>query len=248
MNELKKSAITCLDYTSLNDTDTTDDIRTLCDRAITPLANVATVCVYPDFVNFAFRQLQNTGIKIATVVNFPSGAENLDNVLADTKKSIFDGADEIDVVWPYQAYLKGDHESGINLVRAVKKACGDKIVKVILETGELKDPQIIAAASNDALAAGADFLKTSTGKVAVGATLEAAEIMLKAIKNYQPKTKQTLGLKVSGGIRTEQDAAQYIQLAQSIMGESWVTPQTFRIGASSLLNNLLENTINQSGY
>lgn len=252
MTDLKKLAINCLDYTSLNDTDTNDDIRTLCDRAITPLGNVAAVCVYLSFVDFSIRQLKDTGIKVATVVNFPSGTENVDEVLDDVKAALFDGADEIDVVWPYKSYLNGDRaneiDRAINLVRAVKKACGDKIVKVILETGELKDPKIIAAASNDALSAGADFLKTSTGKVPVGATIEAAEIMLNAIKNYQPKTHQTLGLKVSGGIRTAEQAAQYIQLAQSIMGENWVTPQTFRIGASSLLNNLLEGTTNFSGY
>ena len=248
MNNLKKLAVSCLDYTSLNDTDTSDDIRTLCDRAITPLGNVAAVCVYLSFVDFAVRQLKDTGIKVATVVNFPSGTENMDEVLDDVKAALFDGADEIDVVWPYKSYLTGDRDNAIELVRAVKKACGNKIVKVILETGELKDPKIIAAASNDALIAGADFLKTSTGKVPVGATLEAAKIMLEAIKNYQSQTPTILGLKVSGGIRTANDAAQYIELARSIMGENWVTPQTFRIGASSLLNNLLENTTANSGY
>jgi deoxyribose-phosphate aldolase len=246
--EIKKLAAHCLDFTSLNDTDTDDDIRTLCARAITPLGNVAAVCVYARFVNFCTRELANTDIKIATVVNFPNGQDNINDVLADVKAALFDGADEIDVVWPYKAYLQGDRENAMHLVSSIKKLCGDKIVKVILETGELKNPAIIAAASEDALTAGADFLKTSTGKVPVGATLEAAAIMLQAIKNHRSKTLSTLGFKASGGIRTAQDAAHYIQLARSIMGEDWVTPKTFRLGASSLLNNLLDGITTSTGY
>lgn len=248
MNNIKPLIINCLDYTSLNNTDTEDDIRTLCDRAITPLGNVAAVCVYMDFVKLAHLQLQNTGIKVATVVNFPAGAENLDEVLEDVNSALFEGADEIDVVWPYKAYLNGDHESGIELVSNVKKLCGKKLVKVILETGELKTPEMIAAASADALTAGADFLKTSTGKVPVGATLEAAEIMLNAIKGHQTKVSHKLGLKVSGGIRTIEQASQHIELARSMMGEHWVTPNTFRIGASALLNNVLDQAMNTSSY
>lgn len=246
--DVKKLIINCLDYTSLNDTDTEDTIRTLCDRAITPLGHVAAVCVYPDFVKLAHLQLQNTGIHIATVVNFPRGSENLDDILTDTKAALFEGADEIDVVLPYESYLNGDRENAIRVIYAVKKTCGDKIVKVILETGELNTAEMIRGASTDALSAGADFLKTSTGKVAVGATPEAAIVMLKAIKKYQPKTEKTLGLKISGGIRTEQDAAQYIELARSIMGENWVSPHTFRIGASSLLANLLGDSTTNKCY
>lgn len=250
MNDLdiKKLAVQCLDFTSLNDTDTEDDIRTLCARAMTPLGNVAAVCVYLDFVKFAHLQLKDTGIKVATVVNFPAGNENLDEVLEDVKAALFDGADEIDVVWPYKSYLNGDREHAIELVSAIKKCCGDKIVKVILETGELKTADMIMAASTDALTAGADFLKTSTGKVSVGATPEAATILLQSITEYQTKTAKTLGLKVSGGIRTAQDAAQYIELVRSMMGENWVSPQTFRIGASSLLANLLDGSVSNSSY
>ena len=245
---LKKVAIQCLDYTSLNDTDTDDDVRTLCERAMTPMGNVAAICIFPDFVDFAKRTLVDPEIKIATVVNFPTGAEKIDRVLAVTRSVIFDGADEIDVVLPYSAYLAGEREACIDFLKAVKTACGDKVLKVILETGELADVKMIRQASDDAISAGADFLKTSTGKVKIGATLEAAEQMLNACRDHFEKTGKTVGFKASGGIRTKQDAVQYITLARSIMGENWVTPTTFRLGASSLLANLLGEVGSKTGY
>ena len=239
-DELISLAVSCLDYTSLNDTDTDDDIRTLCQRAITPKGNVAAICLYPQFVDFAKRELADASVKIATVANFPEGTTALDAVISDVKASLFDGTDEIDVVLPYRDYLASNKTAAVTLIKAVKHACGNKCLKVILETGELKDSEVISTASTDCLTAGADFLKTSTGKVATGATLEAAATMLQAIKTYQTTNTRTVGFKASGGVRSVQDAINYIALANLIMGSDWVTPQTFRIGASSLLDALLK--------
>lgn len=222
--------LSLLDLTSLNDTDTAETIDTLCQNAKSH--HVAAVCVYPRFVKQAATALQNTHIKIATVVNFPKGTDSLENVLLDIKQAIQDGADEIDVVFPYQQFLAGNVDSATHFIRECKLACGKNILKVILETGALKEKNLIAEASRCALAAGADFLKTSTGKIEVGATLEAAEIMLQEIK----QSKKQVGFKASGGIRTAEQAKQYVELANQILGEGWVTPQTFRIGTSRLLN------------
>lgn len=238
-DELKKLAIACLDLTSLNDNDTEDDIRTLCQRAVTAEGNVAAVCVGPQFVDFVKREAVDPSIKIATVANFPSGAEAATQVLEAIKGDLINGADEIDIVLPYHEYQQGNTEQAIQLIKEAKQLCADKTLKVILETGALTDPKIIAAASRECLAAGADFLKTSTGKITVGATLEAATEMLLAIKEYTQQHDRIVGFKASGGVRTAQDAAEYIQLAHAIMGENWVSPKTFRLGASSLLNDLL---------
>lgn len=235
----KKLAISCLDLTCLNASDTEDDIRELCQRAVTPMGKVAAVCIAPEFVNFVKREAVGPSIKIATVANFPSGAESPIDVLENIKDALFDGANEIDLVLPYEKYLAGDTTSAISLVEKAKTLCGNKILKVILETGALSDPDIIAAASRDCLHAGANFLKTSTGKIATGATLEAAAVMLHAIKEYQQDTDRRVGFKASGGVRTADDAAHYITLAELIMGESWIGPKTFRLGASSLLDALL---------
>jgi deoxyribose-phosphate aldolase len=238
---LVKTAIACLDYTSLGDNDTEDNVRTLCQQAMTPLGNVAAICVWPEFVNFAKRTLVDDRIDIATVINFPSGEQALTDAVADTKKAIFDGATEIDVVFPYKTYLAGDHDAAFHYIEKIKSVCGDDILlKVIIESGALKQTDIIAAVSQGCLAAGADFLKTSTGKIATGATLEAAVAMLTVIKNFQDTQQKTIGFKASGGVRTVQDAAAYIHLVDLIFGESWLSPKTFRIGASSLLVNLLD--------
>ena len=241
--EWQTLALRCLDLTSLNADDTEDDIRTLCQRAVTPMGNVAAVCIAPEFVDYVKREAVDPQINIATVANFPSGAETPIDVLENIKDALFDGADEIDLVLPYLQYLAGDTTAAIALVEKAKIVCGTKKLKVILETGMLKDPAIIAAASRDCLQAGADFLKTSTGKVSIGATLDAAAVMLLAIKDYQQKHDRCVGFKASGGVRTAEDAAQYLKLAELIMGESWVSPKTFRLGASSLLDALLATNL-----
>jgi deoxyribose-phosphate aldolase len=237
-----------LDLTQLEDNLSASDIIQLCKRGITPLGNVAAVCIPAKFVSCAKEQLQGTQIKVATVVNFPLGDQPLADIIADIATIIETGADEIDIVIPYKLYLAQQTLSAKPFLQAFRKACPAPIgLKLILETGELREPSLIQTASVDALEAGADFIKTSTGKTAVGATLAAAEIMLKAIKNVT-KANDVQGFKASGGIKTVVQAQQYLQLASQIMGDSWVSPQTFRFGASSLLNDLLQTSAGNSNY
>lgn len=230
-DKIKQLAIACMDYTTLSDDDDEASVTQLCQSA--KEATVAAVCIYPPFVTLAKSILKDSGIAVATVTNFPAGNDALSDVLALTEQALADGADEIDLVIPYQIYQTGDQKAAVEYVSASKALCGDRVLKVILETGALSR-EIIADMSRDCIAAGADFLKTSTGKIAQGASLEAAANMLLAIREVNPN----VGCKVSGGIRTAQSAAEYIGLASAIMGEDWVTPAHFRIGASSLLVNL----------
>jgi deoxyribose-phosphate aldolase len=234
-----KKIISVMDLTSLNDSDDKTVIDNLCTKANTSQGKVAAVCVYPQFVKQAKTRLTSTTIKVATVANFPQGNASVQVVTADIVKALADGADEIDVVIPYKAYLANRSDSVKDFVDACKQACQQAKLKVILETGALQSMELIAKASQDAIHAGADFLKTSTGKITIGATLEAAAVMLLAIQAAQAQGK-TLGFKASGGIRTPAQAASYLKLAQLIMGETWVSPQTFRFGASGLLDQLLE--------
>jgi deoxyribose-phosphate aldolase len=256
MSELKHVALTSLklmDLTSLNDTDTSQTIIDLCHQASTPVGNTAAICIYPQFIILAKKTLAELGlahIKVATVTNFPMGAADTSLALLQTEQAIKLGADEVDVVFPYQALIQGDESIGLELVRACKKACGDQItLKVIIESGELKTPALIKRASEISIEAGADFIKTSTGKVAVNATLEAAKVMLSVIKEKNTK----VGFKASGGVRTAQDASGYLTLAHQILGSNWVDAQHFRFGASSLLGNLLddldvEHALTQGAY
>ena len=229
-----------VDLTSLNEKDTEESIAAFCEKAQTPFGHVAAVCVYPRFARLVATQFVGTPIKIATVANFPSGAASLESVLIEINQALQDGAQEIDVVFPYRRYLAGEKQYTHQFVSACKAACGDRaILKVILETGALADITIIADASYEALTAGADFIKTSTGKMPEGATLEAAAAMLLVIRHAHEQLKRPFGLKVSGGIRELQQAAQYIELADLIMGREWVSSETFRIGASKLVDELL---------
>ncbi|MDF2866596.1 MAG: 2-deoxyribose-5-phosphate aldolase [Gammaproteobacteria bacterium] len=245
--DLTKKIISVIDLTSLNDTDDKAAIDALCTKALTPLGQVAAVCVYPQFVQQAKTKLLNTNIKVATVANFPQGNATQQVVLAEIGQAVASGADEVDVVIPYQAYLANRAESVEFFLRNCKQACGHAKLKVILETGALQAAELIANACQDAIQAGADFLKTSTGKVAVGATLEAAAVMLLAIKNARSEGK-SVGFKASGGIRTPEQAVSYISLAELILGENWLSSATFRFGASGLLDALLAGEINQSTY
>ncbi len=232
--------IPLIDLTALNSTDTEHSIAALCEKAVTPFGNVAALCVYPQFVPQVSAQFAGSTTKIATVVNFPEGQLPLTDVLVDIAHALEEGANEIDVVIPYHRYLAGERHYLHDFVAACRAACGlNTSLKVILETGALVDPAIIADASYDVLGAGADFIKTSTGKINQGATLEAAATMLLVIKHALPQLKHPVGIKVSGGIRDWQQAAHYVGLADAIMGEGWVTPATFRIGASQLVDNLL---------
>ena len=229
-----------IDLTSLNASDTDADIAALCVKAQSVLGHVAAVCVYPQFIPLVSDTFSHAGVKVATVVNFPEGVSSLEIVLAEIAESLQMGAQEIDVVFPYSRYLAGEQHYAHEFVHACKAACGETVpLKVILETGALNDVAIIADASYTALAAGADFIKTSTGKISEGATLESAATMLLVIKHTEPQVQHRLGIKVSGGIRSVTQAAQYLALADRIMGRDWAQPGTFRIGASKLVDELL---------
>lgn len=237
--ELARMAIGLLDLTSLNDDDDEAAIAALCWRALTPAGRVAALCIYPRFIGFARRTLEALGagdLRIATVTNFPQGADDIAAAVRETAAAVLDGVDEVDLVYPYRALLAGDAERGREMVAACKAACGERVLlKVILETGELGDPALIRQASRDAIAAGADFIKTSTGKVAVNATPEAAALMLGAIR----ETGGRVGFKPAGGLRSLADARCYIELAAGELGLGWVDARHLRLGASSLLGDLL---------
>ncbi len=234
--DLARRAVGMLDLTSLNGDDTDRVVEALCARAVTPVGPVAAVCVWARFVPTARKALEGTPVKVATVVNFPTGEADASSVAAETRRAIADGADEIDVVLPYKAFIDGARTQPMNVVKACREACADKaLMKVILESGAFPDADLLAWAARDAIAAGADFLKTSTGKTQPAATLPAAAVMLDSI--YE--SGKTVGFKASGGIRDAAEAARYLALADHILGDGWATPQTFRFGASSLLDALL---------
>lgn len=228
-------ALACLDLTNLDEDCNEIAVRDLCDRARTPAGPVAAVCVWPAFVAQARFALAGSGIRVATVVNFPTGEEDLISVREDVRAALVDGADELDLVVPWAALRDGHAEAVAATVREVHDIALGRPIKAILETGALSDPALIRAAAAQALAGGAEFLKTSTGKTATGATPEAAAILLEAITAAGGRA----GLKVSGGIRTVADAATYLRLCDRIMGPDWATPDRFRIGASGLLTDLL---------
>ncbi len=236
-NDLEKKIFSLLDLTSLQDSDNAASIAALCQKA--EADKVAAVCVYPQFVRDAVSHLSGTSItrtsiKVATVANFPYGDDKVDQVIASIKESLTNGASEIDVVFPYKRYLQGHQLSALKVISACKNAVGKNIVlKVILETGVIDNLSTIEKLSYEAIEAGADFLKTSTGKVSVGATIEASAVMLSAIKACGMST----GFKAAGGIRTFESAMQYIRLAEDIMGVEWVTPEHFRIGTSGVCDD-----------
>ncbi|MEM1314199.1 MAG: deoxyribose-phosphate aldolase [Pseudomonadota bacterium] len=228
-------ALTCLDLTDLNDDCADGDIRALAAKGVTPHGKVAALCVWPRFVALA-RRLADPEIKIATVVAFPGGDDAAETAIDETEAVIRDGADEIDVVIPYRALMEGRDAQVTARVERVKRAAFSAPVKAILETGVLETPEMTRRAADLALQGGADFLKTSTGKVPVNATLGAAQTLLTAIKE---SGRPGVGFKAAGGIRTAEDAAAYLALADEIMGEGWAGPATFRFGASGLLDALL---------
>lgn len=234
--QIAERALRCLDLTDLTDTCNDQAIDALCKKALDPRGPVAAVCVWPQFVKRARENLKGSSVRLATVVNFPAGGEDVSRVVDDTQEALSDGANEIDLVMPYNALRRGDVAAVAEMVDAVRDLVDqDRLLKVILETGEVKDPSLVETASRIAIEAGADFIKTSTGKTPVSATPEAAEIMLNAIK----ASGRAVGLKPSGGIRTLADAKVYLDLADRIMGPGWATPNTFRIGASSVYDALI---------
>lgn len=233
---IARIALACLDLTSLNDGDTEADITQLCRRAQGLGGPVAAVCVWPRFAASARRQLP-PGIGVAAVVNFPDGSTDLARVVRETREIVHSGAQEVDLVMPYTALIDGDIPTVSQVLQAVRAACPGLTLKVILETGVLGTEAMIEQASRLSLDAGADFLKTSTGKTAISATPAAARTMMQAIARH-PTAATRAGFKASGGIRTVQEAGTYIALYQDILGPDAVSPARFRIGASSLLNDI----------
>lgn len=222
-----------IDLTDLGPACTEADIERLCRRAIDHHPCVAAVCVWPPFVARAARLLAGTGVKVATVVNFPGGGTDVAATLAETALALSDGADEIDLVIPFRALLAGDAEAARAMVVAVRAAVpAPKHLKVILETGSYPSQREVRAAADLAIDAGADFVKTSTGKTDRSATPEAARTLLEAIRD----AGRAVGLKPSGGIRNVADAEAYLALADEVMGPQWAVPATFRFGASGLLD------------
>ncbi|MFC0309048.1 deoxyribose-phosphate aldolase [Gallibacterium trehalosifermentans] len=240
LNQAAKLALSLMDLTTLNSDDTDEVVMALCQKELNPIGQTAAVCIYPQFIQTAKQTLQQQGtsfVAIATVTNFPQGVADVELARHETERAIQAGADEVDVVFPYRALMAGDEKIGAELVAACKQACGDKLLKVIIETGELQSAALIRKASEIAIQAGADFIKTSTGKVAVNATLDAAKVMLETIRDLGVQDR--VGFKAAGGVRTAEEAQQYLQLAVDLFGEQWLTPRHFRFGASGLLDNLL---------
>lgn len=229
-------ALACLDLTSLNDTDTEADIATLCARAQNPFGPVAAVCVWPRLAAFARAQLP-ANIAVAAVANFPHGKADVQQAVRDTGTIVQSGAQEVDVVLPYRQLMAGDDPTVAALLMAVRKACEGLRLKVILETGMLQDEALIKRACRLSLDAGADFLKTSTGKTPVSATPQAARTLMAAIA-ADPRCSARVGFKPSGGIRAVADAATYIALTEEYLGTAALTPLRFRIGASSILSDI----------
>ncbi|MEZ5924574.1 MAG: deoxyribose-phosphate aldolase [Hyphomicrobiaceae bacterium] len=239
MNDTDRLAVktmTLLDLTNLAGDCDSEAVGRLCGRAVTPYGKVAAVCLWPRFVEEAKRHLDGTGVKVATVANFPQGGDDVRAATGEVVSGYASGADEVDIVIPYRRLMSGDETAVHRLVaEAVARRPKGRRLKAILETGELASPDLIAKASRIAIAEGADFIKTSTGKTKVSATYEAVKIMLGEIR----VADRPVGIKPSGGIKTLQDAIAYYDLARNAMGIRWVKPATFRFGASGLLDDVL---------
>jgi len=233
-----RQIISLIDLTNLNDDCDAAAISALCDDALTPAGPVAAICIWPEFIKTARHFLDNdTDIALATVVNFPSGDEPLLSVCAAIEKTIEDGANEIDYVLPYSELINGRSDSVVSTLHRIRENVPQHLtLKIILETGELKNQEQIRIASRIAIDHGADFIKTSTGKVPVNATLEAAGIMLEEIA----VSGGAVGFKAAGGIKSVDEANAYLQLAETTLTTDWVRPTHFRFGASSLLQDALD--------
>jgi deoxyribose-phosphate aldolase len=226
-----------LDLTRLVEQDDSEAIVILCQRALAAPMPVAAICVYPEWVALVRDELGDAPIAIATVINFPLGRAPVLELLETVFMSLNDGANELDLVIDYHKYLENQPSTTTNIVRQIKTIAGDVLVKVIIESGELTKPELIAKAAQEAIDGGADFVKTSTGKTSTGATLIAAEAILNVIK----ASTRPVGLKVSGGIRTVPQALEYIELGKRIMGDAFIGPERFRIGASALFDELTQS-------
>ena len=239
-------ALSMIDLTTLEGKDTAEKVKRLCYKAghlhsaLVGLPSVAAVCVYPNFVRVAKNELQGSGINVASVSTaFPSGQSTLEVKLSDTKFAVDEGADEVDMVISRGKFLSGEYNFVYDEIAAVKEVCGNAHLKVILETGELDTLDNVRKASDIAMYAGADFIKTSTGKISPAATMPVTFVMLNAIKDYYKKTGIKVGMKPAGGISTAKIALQYLVMLNETLGDEWMNKDLFRFGASSLANDVL---------
>ncbi len=246
-------AMSMLDLTTLEGKDSEGKVRQLCRKAIRPLPedptvpHVAAICVYPNFVAIARDALGTSGVKVASVATgFPAGQVPLPVKLDDTRRAVEAGADEIDIVIDRGAFLSGEYDRVTDEILAVKESCGAAHLKVILETGELETYDNVRRASDLAMAAGADFIKTSTGKVTPAATAPVVLVMLEAIRDHYLATGRRVGMKPAGGIKTSKQALHLLVLVKETLGDAWLTPDLFRIGASTLANDLLMQLAKES--
>ncbi|CAN7461712.1 deoxyribose-phosphate aldolase [Terrabacter sp. LjRoot27] len=240
------TAIGMIDLTTLEGSDTVGKVRSLCAKALVPdpldptTPRPAAICVYGDMVATAKAALGDSGLHVAAVATaFPSGRASMPVKLADTRDAVEAGADEIDMVIDRGAFLSGDYLTVFNQIAEVKQACGTAHLKVIMETGELVTYDNVRRASYLSMLAGGDFIKTSTGKVQPAATLPVTLIMLEAVRDWRELTGSQVGVKPAGGIKTTKDAIKYLVMVSEIAGDDWLTPEWFRFGASSLLNDLI---------
>jgi deoxyribose-phosphate aldolase len=241
-----KMAVSMMDLTTLEGKDTPGKVAYLCRKAMQPadpqydVPSCAAVCVYPNLVRYAKRFLGNSGVHVASVAtSFPSGQVPLKIKLDDTRRAKEEGADEIDMVIDRGAFLAGEHQKVFDEIAAVKEVCGETHLKVILETGELLTYDNVRLASQIAIEAGGDFIKTSTGKVTPAATLPVTLVMLETIRDYFYATGIRIGMKPAGGIRNAKQALAYLVMVHETLGDDWLTPDLFRFGASTLLNDVL---------
>lgn len=241
-----KLALSMIDLTTLEGKDTEGKVKQMCYKAIHPyddiagLPSVAAVCVYPKYVKTAKQALEGSTVKVASVATaFPSGNSTLEIKISDTKFAVDNGADEIDMVISRGEFLKGNYNFVFDEIAAIKEACGKARLKVILETGELSTLDNVRYASDIAIHAGADFIKTSTGKIQPAATMPVTLVMLEAIKDHYYKTGIMIGMKPAGGISTAKSSLQYLVMVYETLGPKWMSNQWFRFGASSLANDII---------
>ena len=239
-------AIRMMDLTTLEGADTPGKVAALCSKGIRPdptdasIPSVAAICIYPSMIRTAVEHLRGSDVRVASVATaFPSGQSFIEVKLAETRAAVAAGADEIDMVIDRGAFLGGDYQTVFDEIVAIKEAAGSAHLKVILETGELGTYDNVRRASVLAMAAGADFIKTSTGKINPAATPPVALVMMEAIRDFHRETGRVVGLKPAGGIRTAKQAIHYLVILYETLGPDWMTPDRFRIGASSLLNDCL---------
>ena len=237
-----KLAVSMMDLTTLEGSDTPGKVSHLCAKAIRPMPDrfqcppCAAVCVYPNLVREAVRQTAGTGLNVAAVATaFPSGQFPLDQKLADVRWAVSEGASEIDMVISRGEFLRGNHSLIFDEIAATKEACGSAHLKVIFETGELQTYDNVRLASVIAMEAGADFIKTSTGKVTPAATLPVTLVMLQAVRDFYLRTGKRIGIKPAGGIRQAKEALHYLVMVKEVLGDDWLQPDLFRFGASALL-------------